>query len=319
MFDFVRDLRKSAAEKRQERLNAYVDGELSPQQMQAFEQELTQDADLRAELDMHQTMKVQLSQLPRRRVPRNFTLDPAKYGRPAPQPLFQLYPVMRVATVLTAVIFVLAIGLGTFVSPQIAGTFAPVASNLESASEAEAVSIADGVTDEQMVEVTRVVVETVVEEGEAIEVTRIATDIVAEPAEDDVAGEPADEPAMEAPAEEEMAEAAPAAEPPADGDMAVTADTGGNAGSVAPTPTVQPTATQSELPRPEPTTEIARRATAVATIVSPPAVNQSEPTYESPVVRSNQSTDGWGVIIIISLILFIILLSLTLYVRRQLM
>ena len=47
MFDFVRNLGKSADEKRQERLNAYVDGALSPAARQQFEQELAQDAALR--------------------------------------------------------------------------------------------------------------------------------------------------------------------------------------------------------------------------------------------------------------------------------
>ncbi len=45
--DWLRNLTKSAAEKRQEMLNAYVDGRLSPQQQAQFEQELARDERLR--------------------------------------------------------------------------------------------------------------------------------------------------------------------------------------------------------------------------------------------------------------------------------
>ena len=109
MLDFLRDLTKSAEEKRQEMLTAYVDGALSPRHISAFEQQLSQDPELQAEVEQMQQHKLMMRQLPRRRVPRNFTLDPALYSPPQRQPLLQLYPAMRVATVLTAVFLIIAV------------------------------------------------------------------------------------------------------------------------------------------------------------------------------------------------------------------
>jgi hypothetical protein len=43
-------------------------------------------------------LKMQMRALPRRRVPRSFALDPARYGRPKAQPAMQLYPILRGAT-----------------------------------------------------------------------------------------------------------------------------------------------------------------------------------------------------------------------------
>lgn len=109
MLDFLRDLTKSAEEKRQEMLAAYVDGALSPRHQSAFEQQLSQDPKLQAEVEQMQQHKLMMRQLPRRRVPRHFTLDPALYSPPQRQPLLQLYPAMRVATVLTAVFLIIAV------------------------------------------------------------------------------------------------------------------------------------------------------------------------------------------------------------------
>ncbi|MFQ5435759.1 MAG: anti-sigma factor family protein, partial [Anaerolineae bacterium] len=97
MFDFLRNWRKTAVERQQEMLHAYVDEALSANERRQFEAMLADDADLRAELAQIRQMKAHLRQMPRRRVPRNFTMDPAVYGRPQRQPLFQLYPVMRTA------------------------------------------------------------------------------------------------------------------------------------------------------------------------------------------------------------------------------
>jgi hypothetical protein len=118
MFDFLRNLTKSAEEKREEALNAYLDDALTPRRRQQFEQDLAQNADLQSELDDLRFFKQQLRQLPQRRVPRNFTLDPAVYAPPAKQPLFQFYPVLQGATVLTAFFFVVVLALGMFTQPS---------------------------------------------------------------------------------------------------------------------------------------------------------------------------------------------------------
>lgn len=157
MLDLIRDLGKSAEEKRQERVSAYVDGALTPRQRQQFERELAQDAALQAEVTRVQQLKQNLRRLPRRPAPRNFTLDPALYGAPRPQPLVQLYPAMRVATAMTAVFFVIAIvadllASGSLGAPRFAGSAAdaPVAVQVESAADVES---------------TRLVMETVAEEA----------------------------------------------------------------------------------------------------------------------------------------------------------
>lgn len=111
MFDFLRQWRMTEEEKRQEQLHAYLDGEMNATQRQRFEQLLAQDPALRAELQQHQQIKAGLRSLPRVRVPRHFTLDPARYGAPAPDPAGQWYPVLRAATALTAIFLLVLVTL----------------------------------------------------------------------------------------------------------------------------------------------------------------------------------------------------------------
>lgn len=184
MFDFFRNLGKSAAEKRQERVNAFLDGELSPQEARRFEAELDQDPELRTELAELRQIKRSLQQLPQVRAPRNYTLDPAVYGTPAPEPASQWLPALRVATALTAFFFILTVALDVFtVSEQV-----PLLS-----------------TGAQEAEVADVVVEEVEVEGEAVPVTKVVTEIAEEPVEEEV--EMADDAAQLAPAPTEEAAA----------------------------------------------------------------------------------------------------------------
>lgn len=113
MFDYLRNITKSAEEKRQERLNAFLDDALSERDRRQFEQELAQDPALRADLDQLRWVKRSVQQLPRVRAPRNFILDPAVYGQRqrARQSSWQPYPALRLATALTAFFFVLALAL----------------------------------------------------------------------------------------------------------------------------------------------------------------------------------------------------------------
>jgi anti-sigma factor RsiW len=188
MFDFLRERTKSSTEITQEALNAYLDNALAAAERQRLEQQLGQDARLRAELQQLRVLKQQLAQMPRRRVPRNFTLDPAVYGRPQRQPLLQLYPVLQGATALAALVFILVLGLGFF-QGQFGG----------------------GQPQTAAVEVTRVVTEVMTEEQ------AVAEEPAELPAEEPVAEAPAAaessamETAVEAPVEE-AEEAAPAAE-----------------------------------------------------------------------------------------------------------
>lgn len=143
--DWLRNLMKSVVEKRQETLNAYVDGRLSPQQQARFEQELARNERLRNDLARLRLVRQQLRGLPPRRVPRHFTLDPALYGRPQREPLVQAYPALRLATALTAFFFVLALALQMVTMGGMASTAAPieqVAMEMEAPAAAEALDTA---------------------------------------------------------------------------------------------------------------------------------------------------------------------------------
>lgn len=114
MFDFVWNLTKSAEEKQQELLTAYLDDALSPAERSQFEAVLAQDEALAAQVRQQRLIKQRLSAMPRRRVPRTFALDPAIYGKPTPQPLFRLYPALQTATVLAALMLMFLVGLEAF-------------------------------------------------------------------------------------------------------------------------------------------------------------------------------------------------------------
>jgi len=111
MFDFLRNMRKSKAEKRQEAISAYLDNELSAAEKRRFEQQMAANANLRRDVEQQRFVKLNVSRLPRVKAPRRFTLDPQRYGRPVAQGYFKLYPALRVATVLAGIFFVLAIGI----------------------------------------------------------------------------------------------------------------------------------------------------------------------------------------------------------------
>jgi hypothetical protein len=180
MFEFLRNLRKSDEEKTQEALTAYLDGALTPGEKRDFEQRLAADEALRADLEQQRLVKQSLGALPRLRAPRNFTLDPALYGRP--QPAGRLYPALRTATVLAAILFVVLL------SVDLVGTLGPVglagapqeAEFSQIASEPEAdLSFAD--EGEAAVEVTRVVeAEMIVEDAEEVIVEEFAAEAPAE-------------------------------------------------------------------------------------------------------------------------------------------
>ncbi|MCB0036945.1 MAG: hypothetical protein KDE51_23095 [Anaerolineales bacterium] len=140
MFDWLRNLRKTEEEKRQEQLTAYIDGELSAREQQAFEQELARNDALRADVDAQQQVKLMLKQAPRLRAPRNFTLDPAVYGqRTAYTPSFaeRLYPQLRVATAVMAVLLVGVISLEFLSNPTAEPAMAPAANVALVTEEAE--------------------------------------------------------------------------------------------------------------------------------------------------------------------------------------
>jgi hypothetical protein len=325
MIDFLRDLTKSAEEKHQERVHAYLDDALTPRQRQQFEQEMAQDNGLQAEIDNLRLLKQQLRQLPRRPVRRSFTLDPALYGRPARQPLFHFYPVLQGATVLTALFFMLALSLSLFSRPESAA--APVASAPQAVEAPEAETAEEAIREEPAAGLFAE--ESAVEEAasapavadEAVAVTQVVVeeevvDLVEEAAEEEAIEE------EEAPAEAGAGEAVisegslpqPTTLPP-----------------VAEAATPLPTATASQLPRPSATqtatvrlqteaiTEADGQDTTLDTTANnavgqpyPPAPTLTPPSPRATAISPlNLAQIGLG-------ILLIIFGSLTYFVRRRL-
>jgi len=105
MFDWLMNRKKRAAERQQEALSAYIDGALSEYERARLEWDLARDPALRAELDELRRTVQMVRALPTLAVPRYFTLDPAIYGRVRPHRV-QLYPVLRAATALAALLLV---------------------------------------------------------------------------------------------------------------------------------------------------------------------------------------------------------------------
>jgi hypothetical protein len=199
MFDFIRNLGRSEKQQKQEALSAYLDGELAPDEEARVEQQLASDSDLRDELAEMEVWQTQMRNLPVRRVPRNFTLDPALYGHSQRQSFAVAYPVLRTATVVTAFLFVIALAvnlyLGGFVEnlapqPEAASVMSSaaevavtssgdtMAADMDTTATAEPFQLEESegiqadelaielVEEAEMEEVTRVVTETVVEETE---------------------------------------------------------------------------------------------------------------------------------------------------------
>lgn len=340
MFDFLRNLTKSAEEKRQEAITAYLDDALSPSERERFAAQLAQDTELQAEVARERAVKQSLSQLPQRRVPRNFTLDPALYGRPAKQPLIQAYPVLRAATGLAAFFFIFALFAGLYLN----GFSSQEAEMAASAPAAEAVSagetIAMDTAAEQAVEVTRVVTETITEEeDEAMEEEEAAVEEAMEE-EASTDGELFFE-ATEEPAEEAMEEDPPEASFAEGENMAdEEAPTGAEDSSLLPTPTVAatatavPTATISPLPRASATAESTDRAITttmdtddtidageIALAATAPSIDEFAAETAVPEQREQPPSPPINTLLLIQiglLLLLIILGAITLYARRQL-
>lgn len=93
-----------------EALSAYLDGEISSRDKARLEGRLQADAGLRQELNEMRKTRILLRSQPRLRAPRNFTLTPQMAGmRAASSARMGAYPVLRLASVLAAVFFVLVL------------------------------------------------------------------------------------------------------------------------------------------------------------------------------------------------------------------
>lgn len=344
MLDFLRNLTKSAAEKQQETIAAYLDDALSPAERRRFERQMAEDANLQAEVEQLRLVKTSLRQLPQRSVPRSFTLDPALYGRPQRQPLVQLYPALRAATALTAFFFLFALAAGL-----ITGFGATPGAASEAAQSVE--------TQADVVEVTRVVTEvetageSTADEVEAeppaaFSVEEVVEEETAEEAEEEMMEEAAEEPVEEVVAEEEMAEEE---EVTAEAEATIMAPTRGEtitsgngaadeaAPSLTPLPTVypvSPTPTTSQLPRVDTPTPVPDRVETDETIDELAEVDVDElaepepnivdltavPTVEvGPRVEGAASPFNLLLWVQVGLgVLLVLLVTVTFYTRRQL-
>ena len=283
MFDFLRNLTKSAEEKRQEAAAAYLDGALSDRARQLFEQEMAQDRTLQAEVEQLRLIQQSLRQLPLRQVPRNFVLNPAEYRRPAPQPWVQAYPVLRTATALAAFFFIFAVVAGTFTSFR--ANFATNSAPAADVAQVESISATTVVTES---------VETFAfEEGEAVAADEAIAD---EASANDMAEESAEEALLEEVVEEELAAEAPpvvatqvanataAASPTAVSGQDDAAADGSTATEPVPTPTV------STLPRVTPPTPLPDRDPALTEAEE--AAAPDETAYDA--VADDQEADAAG-------------------------
>ncbi len=323
MFDFLRNLTKTAEEKRQEAVAAYLDEALSNRARQRFEQEMAQDETLRLEVEQLLLIKQSLRQLPQRKVPRNFILDPAQYSRPARQPWVQAYPVLRAATAMTAFFLLFAF---------VAGVFTGLGAGEPALAPA---------ADVAQIESTQVIAETaepqVFEFGEA---------------EDEGREPPAEEEAMEEEVatydvlteetmeEEDAAEsaaapsAATAVPSPANSIEGVTAED--DASDSEPTATVSPTPTVSLLPRVESPTPLPDRdmdeaaggeaASEVAAEVAEPDDDTTDAQTtavlpeEEVHMLSEERAAPFNPLLTLQIglgLLLLLLFGLTLYARRQ--
>ncbi len=318
MFDFLRNLRKTADERQREAITAYLDNALAPRDRQRFEQELAQNPALQAQLEAERQIKTRLQVLPRRRVPRNFTLDPALYGRPQPQPLLQLYPVLRAATVLNAIVLIIILALSSFSNRvSLSATFS-TAEEQQGVAESAPAEPANSITPSEPV--------TEVTEGEIV---LIPTEEAAE----QPAAEPAEDVAEESVADGEGVTAVSAQDTMVEAvatEVLMTSVAEATVfvppvGTVVPTVQapviVAATATISVLPRPEatPTTDTSLRNSteepasppgiADSTTAGPPATTQPATSFYAA-----NSDWFWPAFLFVT---WVILLFITLYVRRR--
>jgi len=246
-------------------LNAYLDGELTAQERVAFESRLAQDAVLRGELQALRATVAVLQMAEPIRAPRNFTLDPAVYGKPEKRSLWdRLGLPAKILIPAGAAIVATLMCVGAIVLYG-SGSGAPAAMVAE-----------ESAADMQQMEAAEAPLPATGEVGAAAAAEEAMEEPAAEepmmeiaPAEDDAdtyaAGEAAlDEEAGEPPAAMEMPEEEPVVEESVEG-----ADTGTNAQPELPADgaagggMLEPTATTPDLLRSEtPPTEAPRIAEA---------------------------------------------------------
>jgi hypothetical protein len=92
-----------------EHLSAHLDGQLGPSETAQLESRLAVDAGLSQVLDDLRIAKGLLGRVPRRKAPRNFTLNPLDARVRAPQP--RAVPVLRFAGALASLLFLVTVAV----------------------------------------------------------------------------------------------------------------------------------------------------------------------------------------------------------------
>jgi hypothetical protein len=144
---------QSSHDRDAELLSAYLDDQLSPGERAKLERRLQTDSHLRSTLNGLRHVKTRLTDLPKIKPPRNFTLTPQMAGRPARRPS-PLIPALNWATALAATLFAVLIGadlvgVGRFAAPQ-AAPVPEVGLMQESAPAADEGFVADSATTAEM-------------------------------------------------------------------------------------------------------------------------------------------------------------------------
>lgn len=302
MFDWLKNWRKTEEERQEERITAYVDEQLTAVEQRAFEQEMAEDDALRNAVEAEQALKSTLSQLPHLRAPRNFTLDPAVYGQQKrPTLAMQLYPRLRTATAVVGLLLVgiIALNMLTVANPN----------NAPAALMSESDTVAQNAP--AVVDMTRVVTETVAEPLPPAETAADEMEIIEEAEEAEMAEEleMADEPppAAEVPTgAADSTAVVPAATATVAIQLTLPAGGAGPAEGDA----------ESASPRVSATATLPERLLATPAPLSTPAPTRQPPppTAESPVA----DWDFWFTVQMTLLVGFFVLLVATILTRRQL-
>lgn len=120
----MRWLERRRREHDDELLSAYIDGRLLGRARQEFEARLARQPELRARLEATRRMLGLVRSLPPVPAPRNFLLDPAKYGRPAHvRRAARWYPTLRLATTLATALLILVFAADLILSQALTPTF----------------------------------------------------------------------------------------------------------------------------------------------------------------------------------------------------
>ena len=98
-------------ERQWEQLSAYLDGELSSKEKSSLDSQLKSSQELTESLETLRQTRQFLKNLPKRSVPRNFTLTPEMAGIKTRQPLF-LFPVFSAVSAIAALLFFITLLFG---------------------------------------------------------------------------------------------------------------------------------------------------------------------------------------------------------------